>query len=142
MSAPPAFAPRRILAASDLSPASEAAMRWAALLAGSFDAKLGVVHAHHVEFPPYFSPAQIKTILRETAAAQKRARTHVAEWFQAVCGCPAEALISDDYAIDAVLRTSRSWKADLLVLGTHGRTGVGRLWFGSVAAGAVRRSPR
>jgi hypothetical protein len=35
----------------------------------------------------------------------------------------------------------RSWAADLIVIGTHGRRGVDRLMLGSVAEGVARLSP-
>jgi len=41
-----------------------------------------------------------------------------------------------------ILRMAEEVGADLIVMGTHGRTGVGRLLMGSVAEGVLRRSPR
>jgi nucleotide-binding universal stress UspA family protein len=40
-----------------------------------------------------------------------------------------------------ILRVAQAVKADLIVLGTHGRTGLGRLLMGSVAEQVVRRAP-
>jgi nucleotide-binding universal stress UspA family protein len=44
-------------------------------------------------------------------------------------------------AVDEILRVARDADADLIVLGTHGRTGLGRLLMGSVAEQVVRRAP-
>lgn len=41
---------------------------------------------------------------------------------------------------DAIVRDAESWKADLIVSGTHGRTGLSHLLMGSVAEGVVRAS--
>ncbi len=41
---------------------------------------------------------------------------------------------------DAIVRDAESWKADLIVSGTHGRTGLSHLLMGSVAEGIVRAS--
>jgi nucleotide-binding universal stress UspA family protein len=60
-----------------------------------------------------------------------------------LAGLQAEVILSDDYAkpvheriVDEALR----WKADLIVIGTHGRRGVQRLVLGSSAEGVVRHS--
>jgi len=39
---------------------------------------------------------------------------------------------------DAIIENAKTWPADLLVAGTHGRTGLGHLLMGSVAEGLVR----
>jgi nucleotide-binding universal stress UspA family protein len=38
----------------------------------------------------------------------------------------------------AIVEEARQWQADLIVIGTHGRTGFSRVLFGSVAEGVVR----
>jgi nucleotide-binding universal stress UspA family protein len=40
-----------------------------------------------------------------------------------------------------ILRTARKLRSDLIVMGTHGRTWLGRLLIGSVAEGVVRAAP-
>jgi nucleotide-binding universal stress UspA family protein len=40
-----------------------------------------------------------------------------------------------------ILRTARALECDLIVMGTHGRTGVGRLLMGSVAEEVLRKAP-
>ena len=47
----------------------------------------------------------------------------------------------DVSARNALLRTAESVSADLIIVGTHGRTGMGRLALGSVAEGVVRDAP-
>ncbi|HUW50669.1 MAG TPA: universal stress protein [Sulfuricella sp.] len=42
---------------------------------------------------------------------------------------------------DAIIENAKTWPADLLVAGTHGRTGLGHLLMGSVAEGLVRICP-
>ena len=41
---------------------------------------------------------------------------------------------------DAIVNDAENWKADLIVSGTHGRTGLSHLLMGSVAEGIVRAS--
>jgi nucleotide-binding universal stress UspA family protein len=44
-------------------------------------------------------------------------------------------------AADIIVREAKRWRADLIVMGTHGRRGVTRLALGSDAEQVVRRSP-
>jgi nucleotide-binding universal stress UspA family protein len=41
---------------------------------------------------------------------------------------------------DAILKVAKEWEADLIVLGTHGRTGLSHLFVGSVAEKVIRHS--
>lgn len=41
---------------------------------------------------------------------------------------------------DVIIRQARKWRADLIVLGTHGRRGLSRMMMGSDAEGVVRES--
>jgi nucleotide-binding universal stress UspA family protein len=134
--------PKKILVAADFSAASEAAARYARLWAELFNASLGVVHAQHFEFPPYFTQAQMKIILSEAARARSRAESHAASWMRRVAGGRAKILLSEAPPVEAVLRAMREENADLTFMGTHGRTGTRRLWMGSVAEGVVRAAER
>ncbi|HVA67621.1 MAG TPA: universal stress protein [Elusimicrobiota bacterium] len=139
MSAEEGFAPpKKILVASDFRAASAAAARYARVWADLFGASLTLVHSQHFEFPPYFTQAQMKAILRETARAQRRAESHAAAWLRRAGGGQATVLVSEKPPVEAVVRAARDEKADLTFMGTHGRTGAGRLWMGSVAEGVVR----
>jgi nucleotide-binding universal stress UspA family protein len=42
---------------------------------------------------------------------------------------------------DVIVEEAKRWEADLIVLGTHGRHGVGRMLLGSVAEGVARSAP-
>ncbi len=52
-------------------------------------------------------------------------------------GVGAEGLVRDGNPADVVVRTARTARADLIVIGTHGRTGLSRMFVGSVAARVV-----
>jgi nucleotide-binding universal stress UspA family protein len=49
--------------------------------------------------------------------------------------------IVEGVPVDRIVRAARARHADLLVMGTHGRTGVSRFFLGSVAARVVATSP-
>ena len=59
-------------------------------------------------------------------------------------GVPVETVLFDSFAgrvCDLVVAEAKAWHADLIVLGTHGRRGVGRVFIGSDAEQIVRLAP-
>jgi universal stress protein A len=52
-----------------------------------------------------------------------------------------EAIVRRGVPVDRIAETAASWRADLVVLGTHARRGVARFVLGSVAETAVREVP-
>jgi nucleotide-binding universal stress UspA family protein len=59
-------------------------------------------------------------------------------------GVPVDTALSDSFAgrvCDLVVEEATKWHADLIVLGTHGRRGVGRVFMGSDAEQIVRLAP-
>ena len=59
-------------------------------------------------------------------------------------GVPVETVLLESFAgriCEQVVAEATSWHADLIVLGTHGRRGIGRLFMGSDAEQIVRLAP-
>ena len=57
---------------------------------------------------------------------------------------PAETVLHDNFSgriCDQVVRSATDWRADLIVIGTHGRRGAGRVLLGSDAEQIVRLAP-
>jgi len=136
---------KHILLATDGSAASAHAADLALSLARSHGAKLtalyvvdpypylGIGEANPVGFDSYMSAA------RDHAA---KAHTRLSE----LCLSGGAAvdlqlrLVEDVAAVDGILQTARDEKADLIVVGSHGRTGLRRLMLGSVAGKVVAES--
>jgi nucleotide-binding universal stress UspA family protein len=53
----------------------------------------------------------------------------------------ATGLIMEGSPYEVIARAARSRRADVLVLGTHGRTGLSRFFLGSVAARVLASAP-
>jgi nucleotide-binding universal stress UspA family protein len=53
----------------------------------------------------------------------------------------ARALLLEGIAADRIVRAARSTRADLIVIGTHGRTGFTRMVLGSVASRVISQAP-
>ena len=138
---------KRILIAVDGSPTSAHALRHAIGLAKGLSAALRVVHVVDMGVLPLGPELAIDigavTRARRAAGEQviKQAReTCQADGIEAETklletGTPAEriaGMIADE---------ASAWPADLVMVGTHGRTGMQRLLLGSVAEGIARVSP-
>ena len=124
--------PRRILVAADFSRSSLPAVAAARLLAGHFHAPLEAVYCEApIASELYDGPLpEDPELLRRTA--QRLGQTVTKELLlHAVHGEPAPS----------IARVARARKADLIVVGTHGRRGVMRAVLGSVAEDLVHQAP-
>lgn len=52
-----------------------------------------------------------------------------------------EVSLVGDRVADVMARFAKRWKADLIVIGTHGRRGISHLFPGSVAESVLRSAP-
>lgn len=132
---------RHILLATDFSPTAGAAGKRALALARACGARLSVVHV-----VPSLAQAQaVRWAYREMEAevrrdAGRRLNGLVARARKA--GVRAKGLLlSGTPAHEAISRAARSQKADLVVVGTHGHTGLAGALIGSVAARVVATAP-
>lgn len=127
----------RVLAAVDLSPAAEqtidAAQRYAAL----FEARLRVIHV--IEPLPFAS--ELRRFVDQ--AAYVDAATSVIEeslWPQ-VCFPDAERVVRHGWARRAIEVEAAKWDADVVVVGSHGRSRLDRVLLGSVTEGLLNDLP-
>ena len=131
---------RRILHPSDFSRASSAAFKKAVEMAKSNRAELMLVHVLNPVIPVagdgYVSPKMYEEIAASNRAwAQKELNKLVAK--AKAAGVRTKAAVLEGSAHDQIVRFARSKHADLLVLGTHGRSGIAKLFLGSVAGRVV-----
>lgn len=78
-------------------------------------------------------------------AARKTAETELARAAEKVrnSGAEVDTVLHDKLGqnvVDTINNEAQNWSADLIVIGTHGRTGLTRLILGSVAEGVVREA--
>lgn len=127
------FPPRRILVPVDLTRPSSFAFRAATDIARRFNARLEVVYCAEpvpAELAVYgAAPVEKARTRRIEVILRKRCKW--ADAFHIVRGEPSST----------ILRLTRDRKADLVVMGTHGRRGAARALLGSVAETVLRRSP-
>ena len=131
---------RNILVATDFSPASRPALRRGMELALSNGAALWIVHVAPQPGPMSPDGYVLPRIYEEMELAirtdaQKRLRALLARSRKA--GVRGRALLLKGVPHEAIVRSARAHRAEMIVLGTHGRTGIKRLFVGSVAARVV-----
>jgi universal stress protein A len=133
---------RKILCAIDFSEASRAAMREAAELAAKFGASLTLVHVGQLPgllgFPD--------SIPDERFMPSRRAKEQqlVDEWkreAQQRSEQVVHALTPEGVAWDGIVTCAREGNFDLIVVGSHGRSGLQHVLLGSVAEKVVRHAP-
>lgn len=134
-----------ILVPTDLSDFSRPALRWASLLQPRLDARLTLLYANQpwVSFDVIEGPA---TLLMQNSPEFKRTladevRDYVDRNLKGLAG-EADVRVVDKEPAQAILETAEAIDADLIVMGTHGRTGWRRALIGSVAEKVVRHSQR
>jgi nucleotide-binding universal stress UspA family protein len=128
---------KKILVPTDFSAPSRRAMDYAAVLAKDSGAEILLLHV--IESLPYSVTDTLHVIdhrraLEKTAGALlENLRDELGEKELAV-----NTRLASGTAYDEVLKVARREKADLIVMGTHGRTGMSHLFLGSVAEKVVR----
>ncbi len=129
---------KRILVPTDFGTTSEAALRYGVALARTFKAQLYLLHvpvhpgeAVETEFPiglfetmQNAARDQLGHLLTEAEARELRPECAMR------LGKPA----------DEIIRYATEHEVDLIVMGTHGREGMARVFVGSVAEKVVRRA--
>jgi nucleotide-binding universal stress UspA family protein len=130
---------RRILHASDFSRASAPAFAKAVEFAKKHRAELRLLHVLDPLMPMpdgYVSPPTYEQ-LRKSAREYGRKRLARLVARAAKAGVRATAVLREGTPWSEIVRASRAPGVDLVVIGTHGRTGLSRLLLGSVASRVV-----
>lgn len=128
---------RRILVPTDFSEYSAEAMKYACALAEKFDAELHLLHVleMHVSSTPVFAGGlALSPHVQESREAAEKSLLHIASGRQAI-----RATVVGPPFLE-ILRYARDHQIDLIVMGTHGRSGLAHVLLGSVAERVVRKS--
>ena len=137
---------KRILLATDGSAASDHAATLAVSLARTHGASITALYV--VDPYPYLGIGEANPM--GFNAYMAAARDHAAQAHARIAvqcnegGAPVACemrMVEDVAVIEGILQTVRDTQSDLIVIGSHGRTGIARLVLGSVAAKVVAQSP-
>jgi nucleotide-binding universal stress UspA family protein len=132
---------RTILVPTDFSQHSDAAFERALEVAGSFSAKLVLLHSYWVSIsmaasiwvvPPEFMDKLAEGARKLLVPLERRAIGD---------GVRCEVRLTTAPIVDAILEAAESLPADLIAMGTHGHTGLRHAVLGSTAERIVRLAP-
>ena len=133
---------KRILCPVDFSEPSDQALKYAASLAKTFDAKLLLFHAfeHLQGYEQYLivtiTPQEIKEKMEKEALNQLKTLARKIE-----SSIEVEAKVREGKAFVEIISMAREEDVDLIVMACHGRTGLPHLLIGSVAEKVTRKAP-
>ena len=133
---------RCILVPLDFSEHAAAVLDWAGHLAEQHSGRIVLFHAYHlpVEFQQlegaYLPPDFWANVKSEAEASLER---YAGELRQR--GIEVETVVSEGYAATAIVDEVENQSADLVVLGTHGLSGLKHMLLGSIAERVVQKAP-
>jgi nucleotide-binding universal stress UspA family protein len=131
---------RKILVPTDFSELSDKSVEKAVVLAQRFNAKIDLVHvlepAPYPEFGYVHIPMKEGGLRKEAEAQFEKLRARIPPLAELVDYTP----VRTGNAPYEIVQTARQLNSDLIVIGTHGRTGIKRLALGSTAEKVVRHA--
>jgi nucleotide-binding universal stress UspA family protein len=143
----PAAGVGRILYATDFSPVARAAWPWVLALAGASGAAVDLLHVAAQPVPDrHLSPetlGQMATLLKEQAEleAERFLQDAGRTWPGRLPRERVTVLVGHGVIGEQVSRTAQQRRADLIVMGTQGWTGLLRWMLGSVAQHVIQTAP-
>lgn len=133
---------KSIVAAVDFSELTHSVLEQAGRLARLFGAELRVIHAAPpdpdfvgYEAGPQSERDQIAALLRDEHRQLQQHTDALRD-----TGCDARALLLQGPTVETILAEAERAKADLIIIGSHGRGAVYRAVLGSVSEGVVRKA--
>jgi len=138
---------KKILFCTDFSDNAHLAFTYALDLARTYQAKLLILHVTHD--PIFVYPDQLYTYITdemirdlEASEEKKMDQEFNTYYLQKMEGFKDyKVLLKKGVAFYVIIQTVREESVDLIVMGTHGRTGLDHVLFGSTAEKVVRKSP-
>jgi nucleotide-binding universal stress UspA family protein len=135
------YSHRRVLVALDGSPSAEAVLRFLLEIAGPLD--MTVVLLRVLEPVPPVMLEGVRRMVEDVASRRRDAEEYLAPIAAALRarGVDVSWQVRRGRPAEEILAAACESSADLIAMATHGRTGLGRLLFGSVAEAVLRQAP-
>ena len=135
---------KKILFGTDFSENSHWAFTYALDLAKNYNSKLFILHVtpvpkHPEQLSNYLSPEKLQELLLVQKAELEKEFTHYLRKLNGFKNY--KILLEEGEPFVEIIQMAKRESADLIVMGTHGRTGLDHVLFGSTAEKVVRKSP-
>ncbi|NIS61518.1 MAG: universal stress protein [Proteobacteria bacterium] len=137
---------KNILVPTDFSDFSRHALDYALTFAQTFEARITLIHVtperdldaiRHVS--PYLEPGRLEELLKgRESEDRKQLDEFIPNEFKK--GLKVEAIHKVGIPFLEIIKAAKEKEADLIVMATHGRSGLSHILFGSVAEKVVRKS--
>ena len=134
---------QRILLPTDFSTYSATATKYACELATRFDAELHLLHTLEVHLsstPEFGMGLAFPKYINESRTAAEKALATVLDPQWSAGRKVVQAVVDGSPKVE-IVRYARTHEIDLIVLATHGRSGLAHMIIGSVAESVVRTAP-
>ncbi len=130
---------KRMLVPTDFSDCSQEAMGYAVSLAQAFQATVFLLH---VMEPPAYGLDFTLTPPDVAPDVRQRLVERMEQWVDRMknLGIEVEGHLVGGVPFVEIIKAAKRHEADLIVMGTHGRTGLAHLWLGSTAEQVIQRS--
>jgi nucleotide-binding universal stress UspA family protein len=134
------FSPKKILAPIDFSAGSKAAVDWAVSLAGRFGAEVEAVNVIPVYYPiDSYATIDLGLLQAELRQASEKEFSRLLAGFNRR-EHPLRTFIRHGRPATEIVEAAKETGADLIVISTHGRTGLDHMLLGSTAEEVVRHA--
>jgi len=133
---------KTILFPTDFSNGARAAMDYALSLAQDYKAQLVLLYViQDISIAEWYIPSSL-SVADLTEDMRKGAWQEMDKWGAEASEKTADVvkLVERGVPFVEIIRTAKEKKADLIVIGTHGRTGIDHMLFGSTAEKVVRKA--
>jgi nucleotide-binding universal stress UspA family protein len=135
---------RRILVPTDFSKSSANALAYAVAFAEKFGAEIHLLHvvqdlALFIPEAVLIAPAPAPPVEQFTAAARAALERAITDLQRP--GLTVHPQVAEGTPYEEIVRFARERDVDLIVIGTHGRTGLAHILLGGVTDKVVRRAP-
>ncbi len=130
----------RILVPTDFSELSTDALKYGAQLAHDMGGRLLVLHVVETLGPENVTYGEATSFL-QPEAYRHRLWEELRQIKSPLPDVAVDYLLSEEDPAEAIVHAASAHRCDLIVMGSHGRSGLRRLFMGSVAEHVVRHAP-